>query len=120
MSPKTTDPITPWFIAAEELGEYIGIRFGHVPNGETEAQWMFLRHTEYDGIGGFAELLRRRGADIPRLPQIKHPAAPSRIALIKSSLKALGPRRRLKWAPLERGPILENTLQPPPAVAWHL
>src|ERR1043166_6543225 len=27
----TTDPIAPWFIAAEELGEFIGIRFGRVP-----------------------------------------------------------------------------------------
>jgi len=120
MAANRTDPITPWFIAAEELGEYIGIRFGHVSPGETEAQWTFLRHTDFDGIGGLADLLRQRGAEIAQLPQIKHPASPSRIALLKSSLKALGPRRRVKWAPLERGPVMRDTAQPPPAVAWHL
>src|ERR1043165_2317609 len=57
----TTDPIAPWFIAAEELGEFIGIRFGRVPPEGTEPEWMFLRHTDFDGIGGVAALLRARG-----------------------------------------------------------
>jgi hypothetical protein len=49
-----SDPISPWFIAAEQLGEFIGIRFGRVPPGQTEPEWFFLRHTDFDGIGGLA------------------------------------------------------------------
>lgn len=120
MPENRTDPISPWFIAAEELGEYIGIRFGHVTPGSVDPEWIFLRHTDFDGIGGFAEILRQRGAQLNRLPQIKHPASPSRIALLKSLLKSLGPRHRLRWGPLERGPLPPTSAQPPPAVAWTL
>lgn len=51
----TSDPISPWFVAAEQLGEFIGIRFGRVPPGQAEPEWFFLRHTDFDGIGGLAE-----------------------------------------------------------------
>src|ERR1043166_7061003 len=99
----TTDPIAPWFIAAEELGEFIGIRFGRVPPEGTEPEWMFLRHTDFDGIGGLAELLRRRGAHLPRLPQIKHPSPPSWLSLRRVPPKppqaaAAGKMGRAGWA----------------------
>ena len=61
MASKATDPIRPWFDAAEEMGEFIGIRFGRVTPGAVEPEWMFLPHTDYDGIGGLAHLLRGRG-----------------------------------------------------------
>src|SRR5690242_10269204 len=93
MSAKANDPITPWFAAAEDLGEYIGIRFGHLPPGGEQPEWIFLRHTDFDGIGGLAELLRRRGAPVPRLQQIKHASPPSVMALIRATPKYLGPRR---------------------------
>lgn len=117
----TQDPISPWFKIAEELDEFIGIRFGRVAPGTTEPEWMFLRHEDFDGIGGFAELLRRRGAYIPRLPQIKHPANPSWLSLGRALPKYMLPKRRVKWGTLERGAEHSSSRsEPPSAVAWHL
>jgi hypothetical protein len=120
MPERSTDAIASWFVAAEELGEYIGIRFGHLQNGSVAPDWIFLRHIDYDGIGGFAELLRRQGALLPRLPQLKHPQSPSLLALLKALPSYAAPRRRIKWAPLdgERSPGTNDI--PPTAVAWHV
>lgn len=115
------DPISPWFVAAEEAGEFIGIRFGRVPPGTDDPEWIFLRHTDFDGVGGFAELLRRRGAVLPRLPQIRHPAPASRLALLRSAPMYMKPRRHVAWSALPTGPTLVNPgAEPPPAVAWHV
>jgi hypothetical protein len=117
---KKNDPISPWFIAAEDLGEYIGIRFGRVVSGSKEPNWVFLRHTDFDGIGGFAELLRRHGASLPRLPQIKHPHPPSWLPLARLLPKFLKPRHRVKWRSFN-GPVSTSSAsQPPSAVAWHV
>ncbi len=119
MGNQTSDPIKPWFVAAEELGEFIGIRFGRV-TGPGEAEWTFLRHTDFDGIGGLADILRRRGASIPRLPQIKHHSRKSWTALLRSTPKYLSPRCRLQWDLLE-GPSRSSTKSDsPPAVSWHV
>src|SRR5581483_11477434 len=99
------DPIKSWFVAAEEIGEYIGIRFGRIAPGASEPEWIFLRHTDFDGIGGFAELLRRGGAWLP---------------LLRSLPKFLKPRRPLKWSPLKGRPMPSTSELQPPAVAWHL
>ncbi len=120
MAQSTADAISPWFVAAEQLGEYIGIRFGRVPPGATEPEWIFLRHIDFDGIGGLAEILRRRGAELPRLAQIKHPCRPSWFCLWRALPQYLKPRRRLKWRPVDQGPIIDTSSQPPPAVAWQL
>src|ERR1035441_120957 len=112
---------TPWFIAAQELGEYIGIRFGRIAPGSSEPEWIFLPHTDYDGIGGLAEIFRRRGGELGRLLQLKHPSPPSWLPLLRVAPAYLKPRQRLKWVPLERGPALRGSEpQPPPAVAWHV
>jgi hypothetical protein len=120
MSGRATDAIASWFTAAEDLGEYIGIRFGHIPDAATSPDWEFLRHIDFDGIGGFAELLRRRGAVLSRLPQIKHPRSPSWVDLLKALPKYASPRRRIQWATMggERSPGTSQT--PPLAVAWHV
>ena len=121
MPRKTTDAISPWFLAAEELGEYIGIRFGRVPPGGAEPEWRFLRHADYDGIGGLAEILRQRGAKVDHLMQIKYPAPPSWLPLLRALPKYLKPRKRLKWAALDRAEgSTDHPPQPPPAVAWHV
>lgn len=117
---QTHDPINAWFDAAEELGEYIGIRFGRIAPGTAEPEWIFLRHTEFDGIGGIAEILRRRGAEIPCLAQIKHPSPPSNLAALKLLPKYLQPRPKVKWASLEQSPAVDNRGKPPSAVAWHV
>jgi len=120
MSEGAFDPIKPWFLTAEELGEYIGIRFGRLAPGKTEPEWVYLRHAEFDGIGGFADILRKRGANLGRLPQIRHPASPSRLSVLKLLPKYLQPRRKVKWASLEQGPATNGVPQPPPAAAWHV
>ena len=121
MPRKTTDAISPWFLAAEELGEYTGIRFGRVPPGGAEPEWRFLRHADYDGIGGLAEILRQRGAKVDHLMQIKYPAPPSWLPLLRALPKYLKPRKRLKWAALDRAEgSTDHPPQPPPAVAWHV
>ena len=120
MSKKMTDAISSWFIAGEELGEYIGIRFGRLAPGEANPEWIFLRHTDFDGIGGLAEILRRRGAAVDRLPQIKYPLASSRLSLMRALPGYLGARRPVQWGPLGRGPAPGQAAQPPAAVAWHL
>ncbi|MGD0614268.1 MAG: hypothetical protein ABSA69_02365 [Verrucomicrobiota bacterium] len=104
----------------EELGEFIGIRFGRLAPGATEPEWMFLAHTKFDGIGGLAEILRRRGAKVESLPQIKHPADPSWFSLLRALPRFLSRRRRVKWGFPGRGSGQSDSLKPPTAVAWHL
>jgi NRPS condensation-like uncharacterized protein len=120
MSKKAFDFITSWFTAAEDLGEYIGIRFGQIAPGKSEPEWIFLRHAEFDGIGGLAEILRRNGASLGRLPQIKYPASPSIFPLLRMAPKFLQPRQRVKWLPLNGIPANNGSPQPPTAVAWHV
>ena len=120
MSEEKADVMKLWFLTAEELGEFIGMRFGRLAPGTTEPEWMFPRHADYDGVGWFAENLRRRGAALERLPTIRHPAAPSRLALLQILPKYLKPKHRLKWGPLEKGPAAHSHSEPPAAVAWHL
>ncbi|MGH7980978.1 MAG: hypothetical protein ACREE6_16495, partial [Limisphaerales bacterium] len=120
MDKEAFDPIRPWFISGEELGEFIGIRFGRIAPGATEPEWIFLSHKDFDGIGGFADILRRRGATLGRLPQIRHPASPSKLAVLKLLPKFLEPRRGLKWAPFNGAPGAPSNDQPPVAVAWHV
>jgi len=120
MIEKKSDPISPWFHACEELGEYIGIRYGQITPGASNPKWTFLRHIDFDGIGGFAELLRGRGVQLSRLPQIKHPSKPSWLPFVQMLPRFLKPRRRVKWRSLEREPLLADTPLPPPAVAWHV
>jgi NRPS condensation-like uncharacterized protein len=120
MPREATDPIAAWFVAVQRLGDYIGIRFGRVPDGANAPEWVFLPHTHVGGIGGLAEILRRRGAKLDRLPQIKHPLAPSRSAVLRAIPKYLARRQRVKWARLEQGDEPGDSSQPPRAVAWHV
>jgi hypothetical protein len=120
MAEKAADLISPWFLAAEELGEYIGIRFGRIAPGATEPEWIFLRHSDTDGIGGFADILRSRGAKLERLPQLKHPSLPSRLAATKLVPKFLTPRERIQWRALKGETRPSTNKQPPTAVAWHV
>jgi len=120
MSKTAYDPIAPWFVAAEALGEFIGIRFGQIAPGKTAPEWTFLRHAEFDGIGGLADILRRRGATVEALPQIKHSGEPSLMPLLKMTPKFLKVRHRLKWEAVELNGTAEMAAQPAPAVAWHV
>lgn len=120
MPEKESDPMKAWFAAAEDTGEYIGIRFGRIPPGAHQPEWTFLRHADYDGIGAFAVILRRGGASLSRLAQIKHPSNPSWLPFIKSLPKLLKPRHPLKWRPMGGETSTTINTRPPSAVAWHI
>jgi hypothetical protein len=117
---KSFDPMRTWFLSLQETGEYIGIRFGRIAPGATNPEWIYLPHTDVDGIGGFAQLLRQKGVELPRLPQIKHPSPPSRLALLKNLPKFVQPRQRLKWNGLEGPNEPGNNRTAPKAFAWHV
>jgi hypothetical protein len=120
MSKRAYDPIAPWFIAAEALNEFIGIRFGRIAPGKSEPEWFFLRHADYDGIGGFAKILRERGVTLETLPQIKHAAPPSVVPLLKMLPKFLLPHQRVQWKPFSKNKAPSSRSEPPVAVAWHV
>ncbi len=94
----------------------MGIRYGRISNGEV--QWFNVSHCECDGIGGFARLLRERGAKIPKLPETKHPCRGIFLPLWKllrnrdnSNTSAM----RSDWLPAT--PTETNI---PENIAWHL
>jgi hypothetical protein len=62
-----------WFLASEATGDFMGIRYGRVPQGCDEIEWIYVSHCDCDGIGGLARLLRERGAEILKLPQTSSP-----------------------------------------------
>ena len=120
MPKEKTDVMKLWFLALEELGDFIGMRFGRMAPGEAEPEWMFPRHADFDGVGWFADNLRQNGVMLERLPTIRYPAPPPRLAVLRNLPKYLKPKHRLKWAPLERGSAKADSSKPPLAVAWHL
>jgi hypothetical protein len=116
---KTFDPIRAWFLSLQESGEFIGIRFGRIAPGASQPEWTYLPHSEVDGIGGFAQILRQGGVSLPRLPRIKHPSRPSRFAILVNLAKFLRPRHRLKWKGIEGPSEAGHYVSVPSAVAWH-
>ena len=116
------DPISPWFVAAEDLGEYIGVRFGRINPDGSEPEWIFLRHADYDGIGGFAHILRNKGAAIDALPEQPHPARPSRFDVLRLAPIYLQSRRQPRWNSRVIQPQTKGASrhQVPTAVAWHV
>lgn len=62
-----------WFRASEATGDFMGIRYGRSAPGSSEPEWIFVSHCDCDGIGGFARLLRERGAELPELPKTGSP-----------------------------------------------
>jgi hypothetical protein len=115
-----TDPVRPWFESLEANGEFVGIRFGRVPPGGGQVEWMYLHHTEYDGIGGLAHLLRERGALIGDLPRITHPGGFSWWTFIRFLPVSLARRQFLEWGDVRRGDQKVEEGQAPPAAAFHV
>lgn len=117
------DPIRPWFEALEALDEFIGIRFGRIPPDNEEVDWIYVPHSDFDGVGAFGHMIRQAGHPLRKLPQISKRASAARnswIPFLRSTPKLLGARHRLGWRPLEEGPPLENSGQSSPSAAWHV
>lgn len=113
--------IAQWFRASEATGDLVSIRYGHKSADSEEIQWSFISHCECDGIGGFAQLLRKKGAHLPALPKTNYPNRK-----IFRSLWNFWRRRspsvttatRKDWALATKQTT--HCPEPPQAVAWHL
>ncbi len=111
-----------WFRASEATGDFMGIRYGHMPSasgeGSEEVEWSFVSHCMCDGIGGFARLLREHGAELNTLPSTRNPC--------RSTLGPLWKLWRKKELDQEcadrRDWVVEDHAEPslPPPLAWHL
>ncbi len=96
----------------------MAIRYGRVSEGSREVEWLFVSHCECDGIGGFARLLRERGAEIGELPKTKHPCSGLigplwRMWRGRNSDSNSADRR--DWRPYD-----QTKGRPSISVAWHL
>ncbi|HEY1660930.1 MAG TPA: hypothetical protein VGI03_00790 [Verrucomicrobiae bacterium] len=120
MSRAGYDPIKPWFLALESMGEFIGMRFARIPPGKSEPDWIYIRHCDYDGIGAIKKMFTERGGTVDELPQARHPARPSFGSLFKLMKLQMQPRRRLHWKELGNSKKLSATPQPAPAAAWYV
>jgi len=70
--PVTHDAIGEWFAAIASLGEDTDIHFGCVDAKGAAPRWFEMSHTRFDGIGGFADLLRKNGHPaLGSLPELK-------------------------------------------------
>lgn len=114
------DPIKPWFQASIDLGDHIGIRFGHLPPDSEEPEWQYFSHADYDGIGGFADILRTRGFDPGTLPSIPHPAPRTWWPFLRSMYLYLTPRERVTWKKRFGGKAQPRHDKAPESVAWHI
>jgi hypothetical protein len=47
------------FLALEELGEVMVMRYGRMKRPDDPPLWDYVPHVQFDGIGGFADILRR-------------------------------------------------------------
>jgi hypothetical protein len=66
------DWVAAGFSAMRDCGEDISIVYGRVNKAlRAEPEWAELPHDKFDGIGGFAHLLRERGCRIDELPALK-------------------------------------------------
>jgi hypothetical protein len=96
----------------------MGIRYGRVTEQSEEVEWHFVSHCDCDGIGGFARLLRERGAMIPELPKTRHPFGGligSLWQLWRARREDKGCADRTDW---ENPTSLCTSVSK--AVAWHL
>ena len=107
-----------WFQASEAMGDFMGIRYGRMAAGAQKVDWLFVSHCDCDGIGGFARLLRERGAEISSLPQT---ASPCRGVigplwnLWRACRQDQGCARRDDWKRVEA-----PGSGPSKALAWHV
>lgn len=100
------------------MGDYMGIRYGRVPHGSDLAEWSFVSHCDCDGIGGFARLLRERGAVLPQLPEMKQHAGGVILPLWRlwrGNSEKQGCAERRDWSSSTPPSVGASD-----AVAWHL
>jgi len=117
---RTDDPARPWFLAYEELGDHIGIRFGRIAPGGLEPEWFYRSHADFDGIGGLTDILRGRGAEVTNLPKAKYDVKQSLKSLVNSLGIYVRPKKLISWARRFPSARPATPSSPPEAVAWRV
>lgn len=75
-APRKTDWSGLWFKLVEDAGEFIGMRGGrYLADGRID--WVFPRHAEFDGLGGFVHVLRAAHPDRDVAVPVRKAAKPS-------------------------------------------
>lgn len=113
------DDVGPWFETLEEMGEFVGIRFGFLGRGSDEPEWHFVSHAERDGIGGFVQLLQGRGAELKVVPETNYRKRAGVKTWWYSMPGFCRSRKPKEWKFSGKGQPSQSD-QPPPAVSWHL
>lgn len=119
---KFGDPVKPWFDTLEAMGEYIGIRYGKLDPESGEVDWIYRPHAQFDGIGGFGDILRCQGAQVRKLPELSS-SIPQRWLDLPRALPELSkPPKVLAWREeiTQSARSGETLREAPAAVAWHL
>ncbi|NKB61650.1 MAG: hypothetical protein GKR95_16080 [Gammaproteobacteria bacterium] len=115
------DVVQPWFEVLEEMGEFVGIRFGRVSGSSDEVDWIYKPHHEFDGIGGFASILRSKGIEIASLPETNQLSNNSWLSLLRLLPRFLGFRKVLQISQdIDKGALEPVYSAPTPAYAWHV
>lgn len=107
-----------WFRAAQETGDYMGIRYGRGKPGSETIEWFFVPHEVCDGIGGFARLLRGHGIELESLPRTAQPSRGILRPLWNLWRAALEPNHcatREDWKLYQ-----DRRTGPSTAITWHL
>ena len=65
-------------------------------------------------------MLRERGANLARLPRIKHPARPGPWSLLRGWVRFATPRQPVEWGTIEGKTEPSSSTHAPAAVAWHI
>lgn len=74
--PRPTDWSGLWFKLVEDAGEFVGMRGGRYV-GPDQIDWVFPRHAEYDGLGGFVHVLRASQPDRDFAVPVRKTSKPS-------------------------------------------
>jgi hypothetical protein len=107
-----------WFDALERMGESFLFRMGRYRPGMSEPDWFFLPHQHFDGLGGFAHLLRTTQRTELALPDLAPRDRPSGPAKWMAALRLLcrRPVRPRPWQLPESG----SNPSGEPTFAWTL
>lgn len=116
-----TDWVAEVFAAMRDSGEDISIVFGYANEAANRMrpQWFELQHTEFDGIGGLACLLRHHGHRVDQLPELKNDRLSFARGLrgVLSVLPEIKSRQR-QWRRFDAA-RKAGTSPPNERVAWH-
>src|SRR4051812_33842860 len=85
----------------EESGESIDIVFAHLDRRTFELKYFLRKHSGFDGIGGFCDLLINREGYAPSMPQLairKDPTFFEKVGLVKKYIQRLGAAEH-PWRP---------------------